>query len=243
AEIEAIDLEFLIEDLPRLLGSMKVGSDRIRDIVRSLRNFSRVDESEMKPVDIHEGIDSTLLILHNRLKAKSDWPGIQVIKDYGNLPLVECYAGQLNQVFMNLITNALDALEMGNEIDAKKPLKSTEDSSWLNTQCPLALALCHVPTIRITTEVINRDWVAIRIADNGSGMSEEVRSRLFNTFFTTKPVGKGTGLGLSISHQIVIEKHGGQLRCISAPAAGSEFIIEIPVRQSIHQQAWLQQVS
>ncbi len=242
AEIEAIDLEFLIEDLPRLLGSMKLGSDRIRDIVRSLRNFSRVDESEMKPVDIHEGIDSTLLILHNRLKAKSDQPAIQVIKDYGNLPLVECYAGQLNQVFMNLITNALDALEMGNETGVKMPLTSTEELSWLNTQCPLALALCPVPTIRITTEVINRDWVGIRIADNGSGMSEEVRSRLFNTFFTTKPVGKGTGLGLSISHQIVSEKHGGQLRCISAPGEGSEFIIEIPVRQSIGQHALLQQV-
>jgi signal transduction histidine kinase len=242
AEIEAIDLEFLIEDLPRLLGSMKLGSDRIRDIVRSLRNFSRVDESEMKPVDIHEGIDSTLLILHNRIKAKSDWPGIQVIKEYGKLPLVECYAGQLNQVFMNLITNGIDALEIANETEAKKPLTSIEDSSWLKTQCPLALALCPVPTIRITTEVINRDWVAIRIADNGSGMSEEVRSKLFNTFFTTKPVGKGTGLGLSISHQIVIEKHGGKLRCISAPGEGTEFIIEIPVRQSIHQQALLQQV-
>ncbi len=242
AEIEAIDLEFLIEDLPRLLGSMKLGADRIRDIVRSLRNFSRVDESEMKPVDIHEGIDSTLLILHNRLKSKSDQPAIQVIKDYGNLPLVECYPGQLNQVFMNLISNALDALEIWNEPEAKMPLMSREYSSWLKTQCPLALALCPLPTIRITTELINCDWVAITITDNGSGMSQEVQSRLFNTFFTTKPLGKGTGLGLSISHQIVSEKHGGQLRCISAPGEGTEFIIEIPVRQSIGQQALLQQV-
>lgn len=253
AEIEATDLEFLIEDLPRLLRSMKLGADRIRDIVRSLRNFSRLDESEMKPVDIHEGIDSTLLILHNRLKAKSEQPAIQVIKDYGNLPLVECYAGQLNQVFMNLITNALDAIEMGNDtLPTRRKgeeegsllggYEKKEQSRWLQTECPLALALCSIPTIWIRTEVINRDWVEIRIADNGPGMSEEVRSRLFDTFFTTKPVGKGTGLGLSISHQIVIEKHGGQLNCISALGEGAEFIIQIPVRQSIHQQALLQPV-
>jgi two-component system, NtrC family, sensor kinase len=253
AEIEATDLEFLIEDLPRLLGSMKLGADRIRDIVRSLRTFSRVDESAMKPVDIHEGIDSTLLILHNRLKAKSDQPGIRVIKQYGNLPLVECYAGQLNQVFMNLITNAIDALEMGNETPPISReggadgyylggYENKEQSRWLQTECPVALTLCSNPTIWIRTEVINPDWVEIRIADNGPGMSQEVRSRLFDTFFTTKPVGKGTGLGLSISHQIVIEKHGGKLNCISAIGEGAEFIIQIPMRQSIYQQALLQPV-
>jgi two-component system, NtrC family, sensor kinase len=253
AEIEATDLEFLIEDLPRLLGSMKLGADRIRDIVRSLRTFSRVDESAMKPVDIHEGIDSTLLILHNRLKAKSDQPGIRVIKQYGNMPLVECYAGQLNQVFMNLITNAIDALEMGNETPPISGeggadgyylggYENKEQSRWLQTECPVALTLCSNPTIWIRTEVINPDWVEIRIADNGPGMSQEVRSRLFDTFFTTKPVGKGTGLGLSISHQIVIEKHGGKLNCISAIGEGAEFIIQIPMRQSIYQQALLQPV-
>ncbi|MBD1930958.1 MULTISPECIES: PAS domain-containing sensor histidine kinase [Cyanophyceae] len=216
-EIEAIDVDFLIEDLPKMLSSMKVGAERIRQIILSLRNFSRLDEAEMKAVDIHEGIDSTLLILQNRLKAKTDYPGIQLIKEYGNLPQVECYAGQLNQVFMNLIANAIDALELET---CDLALGAGKDSS----QSP-------IPTIRISTKVQNNNQVVIRIADNGTGMTQAMKQQLFNPFFTTKPVGKGTGLGLSISYQIIVEKHGGELNCISAPGKGTEFAIKIPIRQ------------
>jgi two-component system, NtrC family, sensor kinase len=219
AKIEDIDIEFLTEDLTKVLKSMRVGTDRIREIVLSLRNFSRLDEAEFKQVDIHEGIESTLMILNNRLKAKPKHPEIQVIKEYGKLPLVECYPGQLNQVFMNLLANAIDALEeaIGNR---SLVMGNREESS--NYQSP---------SIRIRTEVLKNNWIAIRIADNGPGMSEEVRERLFDPFFTTKPVGKGTGLGLSISYQIVVEKHSGKFHCHSVPAQGTEFAIEIPIRQ------------
>ncbi|WP_366930860.1 GAF domain-containing protein [Microcoleus sp. bin38.metabat.b11b12b14.051] len=183
---EDIDLEFLLEDLPKLLLSMKVGADRIRQIVLSLRNFSRLDESQMKAVDIHEGIDSTLLILQHRLKSSSDIGNIVLVKEYGNLPLVECYAGQLNQVFMNVIGNAIDALQS----------EKLSDRKFVN------------PQIKISTAVgqINGDVpsAVIRISDNGSGISESMRERIFDPFFTTKPIGKGTGLGLSISYQIVV---------------------------------------
>ena len=221
AVAEAIELEFLVEDLPKLLSSMKIGADRIRQIVLSLRNFSRLDEAEMKPVDIHEGIDSTLLILQHRLHGDRKHNAcalkeVQVLKEYGELPLVECYAGQLNQVFMNILSNGIDALEE----------RSKDQFHLLPTPDNLT------PTIRICTEVVNKNWVRIRINDNGLGMTKEVCSRLFDPFFTTKPVGKGTGLGLSISYQIVVEKHQGKLRCISEPGHGSEFIIEIPVKAS-----------
>ncbi|HLO50756.1 MAG TPA: PAS domain S-box protein [Kamptonema sp.] len=215
--MDNLDLEFISEDLRKLLSSMKVGTERIRSIVLSLRNFSRLDESEVKEVDIHEGLDSTLLILQNNLKEKSEELGIQVIKDYGRVPLIECHPGQLNQVFMNLIGNAIDALH---NLRVNKNQEKTQ-SSTLNTE---------LPTIWIRTEVINNHRIAIRIIDNGPGMTEEVRGKLFDPFFTTKEVGKGTGLGLSISYQIVVEKHGGQLYCISAPGEGAEFAIEIPVR-------------
>jgi signal transduction histidine kinase len=190
---------------------MNVGAERICEIVRSLRNFSRLDEAEMKKVDIHEGIESTLLILQNRFKSKPDYPSIQLIKEYGNLPKVECYPGQLNQVFMNLLTNAIDALD---EYNKKRSLEQIKANASI---------------IRIRTEVLTNNRVAIKISDNGPGMAEEVRKRLFDPFFTTKPVGIGTGLGLSISYQIVVEKHGGQLKCISAPGQGAEFVIEIPM--------------
>lgn len=226
AEIEAIDLEFLMEDLPRLIGSMKLGADRIREIVRSLRNFSHLDQAEMKPVDIHEGLDSTLLIVQNRLKANTNHPTIQVMKEYGNLPQVECFAGQLNQVFMNLISNAIDALEQG----------CKEDYNRL-TRTPYLQ-----PTIWIRTEAMDCNSVVIRITDNGPGMTEEVRTQLFDPFFTTKPVGKGTGLGLSISYQIVVEKHGGQIKCISTPGKGTEFALEIPRQQKIQQQVLLKEL-
>ncbi len=208
SEIEDIDLTFLRQDLPKLLSSMKVGAERIREIVHSLRTFSRIDEAERKAVNIHEGIDSTLMILQNRLKAKPDRPGIEVVKVYGNLPLVECYPGQLNQVFMNLLSNAIDALE---------DRGSQEDLRIQN------------PQIWIRTSAIDKSRVVIAIADNGPGMTEEVRQHLFDPFFTTKPVGKGTGLGLSISYQIVREKHNGYLKCFSTPGQGAEFVIEIPI--------------
>ncbi|QZZ23309.1 sensor histidine kinase [Leptothermofonsia sichuanensis E412] len=214
---DEIDLEFLKDDLPKLLSSMKVGADRIREIVQSLRAFSRLDEAEVKDVDIHEGIDSTLMILQNRLKAKPDHPAISVIKAYGNLPRVECYAGQLNQVFMNILSNAIDALD--------EQMKTSVSDAIDN-------GLKESPMIKIQTEQIDQDYILIRIADNGPGMSEGIQKRLFDPFFTTKPVGKGTGMGMSISHQIITERHKGTLQCISAPGQGTEFMIQIPIRQS-----------
>lgn len=221
-EIEAIDLEFLCQDLPKLLASMKIGTDRIRRIVLSLRNFSRLDEAEMKAVDIHEGIDNTLLLLRHRLKAKPDHPEIQVIKEYSNLPLVDCYPGQLNQVFMNLLANAIDALEEGR---LRGQGGQTSISAFFADQ------QSQTPTIRIRTE-IKDDVVLICIADNGIGMTEDVRQKIFDPFFTTKPVGKGTGMGLSISYKIIVEKHQGKIKCISAPGQGTEFIVAIPQQQS-----------
>lgn len=211
AEIDAIELPFLLEDLPKLLASLKVGADRIQKIVLSLRSFSRMDEAEVKEVDIHDGIDSTLMILQNRLKAKGDRPGITVQKYYGTLPLVECYAGQLNQVLMNLLSNAIDALD---------------DPAWLEALAQTG----QPPTIAIQTDVVNRDRIRIQIRDNGPGIPEAVQQRLFDPFFTTKPVGKGTGLGLSISYQVITETHRGQLTCNSIPGEGATFDLEIPVR-------------
>ncbi len=205
-----IDLNFLIEDLRKLLKSMKVGAERIREIVLSLRTFSRMDEAEMKKVDIHEGIDSTLMILGHRIKAKPGCIAIEVIKEYGNLPLVECYAGQLNQVFMNILANAIDAL----------------DESLVNESEKLTN-----PQIRICTELLEGDGVKISIADNGLGIPSAVKTRLFDPFFTTKAIGKGTGMGLSISYQIISFRHGGSLECISQPGAGAEFVIVIPLCQ------------
>jgi signal transduction histidine kinase len=214
-EAEAIDLEFLLSDLPRLLNSMKVGADRIKQIVQSLRNFSRMDEAAMKSVDIHEGIDSTLMILQNRLKAKVNQPDIRVIKEYGNLPLVGCYAGELNQVFMNILTNAIDALE---ERDQQRTFAACQENP---------------SQIRITTTLLPPQQVQIIISDNGSGISEAVQKRLFDPFFTTKEVGKGTGLGMSISYQIITERHNGSLTCESQPGQGASFIIKIPLQQGV----------
>lgn len=229
---EKVDLEFLMADLPKLLNSMKVGAERIRQIVLSLRNFSRLDEADKKRVDIHEGIDSTLLILQHRLKGKQGLPPIQVIKDYSILPPVDCYAGTLNQVFMNILSNAIDAIEQAYSQQKNTNTDDKNSSISSNSECPL-------PMIRIRTEMIENERVVVRIADNGVGMPESVRSRLFEPFFTTKPVGKGTGLGLSISYQIVVEKHHGRLECISEPGKGTEFIIEIPIKQQKRPQTHL----
>lgn len=206
---QKIDLNFILEDLPKILSSMRMGAERISSIVLSLRNFSRLDEAEMKAVDIHEGIDSTLLILQSRLKGKLGYPDIQVVKKYSNLPKVECYPGQLNQVFMNVLTNAIDA------IDGLTSLSSNSLSDYQGE-------------ITIHTEVIANNKVIIQIRDNGCGMSEEVKKKIFNPFFTTKPVGSGTGLGMSISYQIV-KKHSGQFDCITVPLQGTEFSIQIPI--------------
>ncbi|BAZ15964.1 GAF sensor signal transduction histidine kinase [Calothrix sp. NIES-4071] len=213
--LDATDLEYLFEDITNIFQSMQIGTDRIREIVLSLRNFSRLDEAELKKVNIHEGIDSTLMILQNRLKPLSDAHHIQVIRDYGKLPLVECYPGQLNQVFMNILVNAIDALEEHKQKLTPEEIKAKPS------------------TIRISTTVIDNNWVAISIADNGAGITEEVILQLFNPFFTTKPVGKGTGLGLSISYQIVTDTHNGKIYCQSAPGQGAEFVVEIPVSQKI----------
>lgn len=219
SKADAIDLDFLMDDLPRLLASMKIGAERICQIVVSLRTFSRLDENEMKPVDIHQGIDSTLMILQSRLKAKlmrtgnqeCYRPPIEIIKDYGDLPLIECYAGQLNQVFMNILVNAIDALD-----------EQCEQKMLVNAQRQLN-------QIRIHTAISSSNQVMVSIADNGVGIPENVQRQLFNPFFTTKPIGKGTGLGLSISYQIVVDQHQGDLRCISTPGMGTEFVITIPI--------------
>ncbi|HEY9726622.1 MAG TPA: PAS domain S-box protein [Chroococcales cyanobacterium] len=225
AEAEAIDLEFISRDLPKVMHSMQMGAERIRQIVLSLRSFSRIDKTAREPIDLHQGIDNTLLLLQHRLKAKMGHPPIQVIREYGELPLVECYAGQLNQVFMNIISNALDAVE---ESDIEQYL-AQRDVTEIEESLPTKM-YSKTPWIRIRTELGESDTVVIRIADNGPGMSPQVQQQIFDPFFTTKPVGQGTGLGLSISYQIVVEKHGGQLKCVSQPGEGTEFLIELPVK-------------
>ncbi len=222
AKEEALDVEFLQKDLVKILGSMKSGCDRIRQIVLSLRNFSRMDEAEFKLVDIHDGIDSTLVILRHRLNSKLGHPALELIKDYGKLSQVECFPGQLNQVFMNLLANAIEALE--ETIDPENWNLETPSHTPVFNQLP-------TPTITIHTSMVDSDWVKIAIADNGSGMPERVREKIFEPFFTTKPVGKGTGMGLSISYQLIVEKHGGKLNCFSTLGKGTEFVIQIPVKQ------------
>ncbi len=210
--IETIELDYLIEDLHKVLRSVEIGSMRIHQIVMSLRTFSRLDEAEKKAIDIHEGLDSTLLILQHHLKVQASRAKIQVIKEYGTLPLVECYPSQLNQVFMNLIGNAIDALDQ-QIVDGERQ------------------AATEPPYIKIKTQT-QKDQVVITVCDNGPGIPTEHHHRLFDPFFTTKPVGKGTGLGLSISHQIVSDKHGGHLICRSEPLKGTEFQVIIPLEQS-----------
>jgi len=210
-EIESIDLEFLKSDFPKLLNSMKVGAKRISEIVKSLQNFTQLDQGQLKTVDLHECIESTLTILRHRVEAQPKDPAIEVIKEYGNLPRVECYKGLINQVFMNILSNAIDALE-----ENMRQIKSSKSH----------------PTIQISTALLDKQRVAISIADNGPGITEVVQQLMFDPFFTTKQVGSGTGLGLSISHQIIVEQHGGKLTCFSTPEQGAEFIIELPIRQS-----------
>ncbi|WP_375500631.1 GAF domain-containing protein [uncultured Nostoc sp.] len=205
----AVDLDFISDDLPKILTSMKMGAERISQLVLSLRSFSRLDETGMKPVDLHEGIDSTLLILQHRLQPQTNSFAIEVVKQYSELPPVVCYAAQMNQVFMNLLNNAIDALE--NSVTNEKIIDN--------------------PKICIRTEIIEENTILIWIADNGCGIPEIVRSRIFEPFFTTKQPGQGTGLGLSISYQIIVQKHGGNIKCVSEPGKGCEFWIEIPMKR------------
>ena len=209
---QKIDLEYLRSDLPNLISSMKMGTERISEISTSLRAFSRSDTSPKEAVNIHEGLDSTLLILKHRLRANSKHPTIEIIKEYGDLPLVKCYPGHLNQVFMNIIANAVDALEESNFGRSYAEISDRPN------------------VINIRTEVsANNNSVVIRIKDNGNGMSDEVKERVFDPFFTTKPPGNGAGLGLAISYKIIVEKHGGSLRASSIPGRGTELVIEIPL--------------
>ena len=232
AKLEEIDIDFLASDFVKLVGSIRIGAERIQGIVQSLNKFSRSDEEGCKSVDIHEGINSTLMILQSRLKATPSRPEIKVEKIFAHLPEVECYAGQLNQVFMNLLTNAIDALEE----DAQ------ENGIWqvVNDKPKWIRKDEKVSKILIQTEILTDnqipdmqkcDRLIVKISDNGKGIPEELRNRLFDLFFTTKPVGKGTGLGLSIAYQIITENHGGKLSFSSELGKGTEFTIEIPLNQ------------
>jgi two-component system, NtrC family, sensor kinase len=207
-QVAELDLDFIADDLPKILKSMMIGAERISRLVLSLRSFARLDEAEMKPVNLHEGIDSTLLILQHRLESKNDFPAIEVMREYSELPKVVCYAAQMNQVFLNIINNAIDALKSA-----------------------ISLAKITVnPKITISTKVSENHTILISIADNGCGIPENMRSRIFEPFFTTKQPGQGTGLGLSISYKIIVEEHGGKIQCISEPGKGCEFCIEIPTQ-------------
>lgn len=233
-QIQAIELDFIQSDLPKLLDSMQVGAERIRQTVSLLKNFFHLHEAELKFVDINQDLNNTLLLLQYHLDAKAGRSKINVIKNYSNLPLVKCYASELNQVFMNMLTNAIDALD---EKYGKLKLDSDMWSVRGNPEqerefvrSPLTPDHSQTPTIEISTESVDEAKVIIRIADNGSGMTEEVSQRLFDPFFSTKPVGSGTGLGLTISYQIIVEKHRGQLGVTSERGNGTEFVIEIPIQ-------------
>jgi signal transduction histidine kinase len=207
---EEIDLEYTLEDLPKMIDAMMIACDRLKNISTSLRTFSRADKDYKVKFDIHEGFDSTILILKHRLKANEQRPEIEVVKNYGYLSAIECFPGQLNQVFMNILANAIDALEESNAGRSFKEIQAQPNSI----------------TITTSTEEAN---VKIIIADNGIGMTEAVRQKIFDHLFTTKGIGKGTGLGLAIARQIVEETHGGKLSCISAPGEGTQFVINLPV--------------
>ena len=214
-EIETIDLDFLTLDIPKLFQSMKVGSQRVYKIVESLRNFSHLDEEGLKSVDIHQGIDNTIILLRKRLEDKPDYQKIALIKNYSPLPLIDCYPSQINQVFFYLLSNAIDSLDDYNQ-----------------HRLPADIAT-NPSMIEIITKQIDSEWIAIEIIDNGLGIPPEVHSKIFEPFFTTKPVGKGTGLGLSISHQIIVEKHHGMIMCNSVPEEGTIFIIKLPIKNHL----------
>lgn len=212
--LNEIDLEFIQEDLPKIIKSMKIGTKPIRDIVLSLRNFARMDEAEFKSVDVHSGIDSSIMILHHKLQETTQRPAIEIIKNYGEVPCIQCYPGQLNQVFMNILVNAIYAI----------------NQKYIN--CTFAEIQANPNQIIIQTSVTDSNLLEITIADNGIGMTSEVITKIFNPFFTTKPVGSGTGMGMPISYQIIVEKHQGKLECFSTLNQGTKFVIHIPISQS-----------
>jgi signal transduction histidine kinase len=212
-EIEEMDFDFFRQDFDNLSKSMQEGIRRVQEIVKSLRNFSRLDEAKIKTVNIHEGIDSTLMILQHRLQLTYKHPEISIIKEYNFASLIECYPAQINQVFFNIFNNAIDALEEK------------------NSQSTLVEVLNKQNYIRICTEAISEDWLAIRVINNGCGIPKNIISKVFDYFFTTKPVGKGAGIGLSTSYEIIVNQHGGRLRCYSEPEQDTEFVIEIPITQ------------
>ena len=226
AEIAETEIEFIKEDLPAVLQSMRVGTDRIKKIILSLRNFSRLDEADMKPVDIHQGINNTLLLVQHRFQCQPQRPEINILKNYADLPLVECYPGQLNQVFLNVLNNAIDALEEDYLLTSSAVLETENFPSRTRTNQENKLQIV------ITTELITPEIVNISIQDNGCGMTEDIKKDMFNPFFTTKPVGKGTGLGLATSYQIIVDKHQGKLSCNSLLGKGTEVRIEIPTKAS-----------
>ncbi|WP_017716762.1 ATP-binding protein [Kamptonema formosum] len=217
---QVIEFELLVKQLPKMLSAMKKGAGRIREIVFTWRNLFRLSEAPIQPVDIHSGIESALLMLQNRLKGKSGRPEIHVIKEFGALPLVECCGDELNQVFMNILSNAIEALEKGN--------RAPRTGSGKGKQSPARLA--QSPTIWIRTEMLRPDCVTVRIADNGPGMTEEVKEQLFDLSLATKTVGEGSGLGLVTGYQTVVQKYRGAIWCVSEPGGGAEFWIELPVR-------------
>ena len=234
-QIQAIELEFIQSDLPQLLDSMQVGAERIRKTVLLLKNFFHLHEADLKFIDINQNIDNTLLLLQYHLDAKPGRPRINLIKNYSNLPQVKCYASQLNQVFMNILTNAIDALDekygrRGSNLGSirRDEGEEGEEGEFLRSRLHREQSL--TPRIWISTEIVEQTNIIIRIADNGLGITEDIRNRIFDPFFSTKPVGSGTGLGLTISYQIIVEKHQGQLLVTSEMGNGTEFVIEIPIQ-------------
>ncbi|HBE17175.1 MAG TPA: hybrid sensor histidine kinase/response regulator [Cyanobacteria bacterium UBA11159] len=213
--IEDIELDFLLDDWPKLIYSMEVGVNRICQIVRSLQVFSRQNEAKLKPIDIHESIDHTLILLHHRLKSRGEADGIEAIKDYHHLPKVTCYASEMNQVFMNILSNAIDALAN------KPPPRVITISTQIKQE--------EKSQIQEGEDPVLADSALIKIADNGCGIPAEILQKIFDPFFTTKPVGSGTGLGLSISYQIIVERHGGKIKCNSTLGKGTELVIELPI--------------
>ncbi|MFK8186395.1 MAG: sensor histidine kinase [Phormidesmis sp.] len=215
-QIEDVDLAFIQEDYPKLIASIEAGSTRVRDVVLSLRNFSRLDESDIKLVDIHEGIENTLIMLNHRLINESGKPIIQISRDYDNLPKVECYAGLLNQALMSILFNAIEALSRPDAVaQTAQPSENT-----------------FQPQITLRTTLVGNSWIKIAVANNGPSIPPEVQQQMFEPFFTTKPVGQGTGMGLSMAYQIVNVKHGGKLFCFSEADTDTEFVIQIPIKQS-----------
>lgn len=227
AALEEIDLEFVKEDFPNLMESMRMGTVRIKDIVLSLRTFSRLDEAEVKAIDIHESLNATLTILHSRMEASRQQDSINVVKKYGELPLVECYAGQINQVFMHVLNNAIDALE-----ERYSPARTQEVEIAHSGAIAQLAPPKTVPTIEIATQIVEKNAITIHITDNGPGISEAAKGNLFDPFFTTKKVGDGTGMGLSTSHQIITQRHSGRLTFTSQINQGTTFTIQIPIKLS-----------